>query len=278
MQIRGRACLSSGHARLVCAFLARQSMVPLIYQLFGLPDVSQSPHLFLKLGHQAEQFIYLATSCIGMFALALHLREQRQAHCRAWELGDYMNGMELHLGGCISSTGCWRNGRQVWGFLYSSQNVCASLLSHTWQNIFSCVAVGWGGNQKSSPHLTVSRVGRQSADRVAEWATLLKCPSAWTAVQTGEIQKVKDIVDILYPIIYLSNSCKTFTGGDLYCLDYNHKVCFTCVCTGLHSDIKIICYKQIFLNKFSNASGFISGDIRWKQACYEENYAYIIFI
>lgn len=56
------ACLSSSHTRLVCAYL-RHSTAPLIYQIFGLPDASQSPHLFLKFGHQTEQFNCLTLVC-----------------------------------------------------------------------------------------------------------------------------------------------------------------------------------------------------------------------
>lgn len=37
------------------------------------------------------------------------------------------------------------------------------------------------------------------------------------------------------------------------------KVCFTCISTGQHSDIKVICYKQIFPNKFLNPNGLVLG-------------------
>lgn len=48
-------------ARLARAYLRKQSMAPFIYHLFRLSYASQSPQLFLKLGHQAGQSICPST-------------------------------------------------------------------------------------------------------------------------------------------------------------------------------------------------------------------------
>lgn len=130
---------------LACTYLRRQSMAPFIYHLFRLSDASWPPHLFPNLGHQAEQFIHLGTSHRSVLALALHLREQHQAHPTDWEAG--------------GSTDC----PELW------HHVCSSL-PHTWQNTAQCIAVGKGGHQGCSPDVLVSRAGGQCRPR-ADWAT-----------------------------------------------------------------------------------------------------------
>lgn len=61
------------------------------------------------------------------------------------------------------------------------------------------------------------------------------------------------------------------------------KVCFTCISTGQHSDIKVICYKQIFPNKFLNPNGLVlGGTIKKKKGILEgkpsRNYLYLILV
>lgn len=78
MLIRCQACLSSGCAKLACMHLRRQRTVPLICHLLRFPDTSQTPQLFLKLVHQAKQFLYLGTPRTHVHILILHLSEQCQ--------------------------------------------------------------------------------------------------------------------------------------------------------------------------------------------------------
>lgn len=127
MQIKYRTCLNSGHAVLACAYQRGQSITALTYCLLNLLYPSQSPHLFLKLGQQAEQIITWAHLLLVYWCVCYHSPSHGVVPSTLHSLKS-VNCLKLCLGGCIMCTGSQRNRSGGLSFLLSGHYACVSLL------------------------------------------------------------------------------------------------------------------------------------------------------